>query len=172
MEKPAGLRVRRIAGRIRRFLGRTQRPVDSFGKAPDGEYRLVSTSGEPLEASGILLDASPLDGNFRLLPIVQVFEETSMNGTFQAGTGISNLRAFLIALTVVACGGSLSVAAYAWLTHFWWTWTGAYAGNSFPMGAFAVDASRVAGYVCLASAVIWAAVLLWDRNLSRAPGRR
>lgn len=39
-----------------------------------------------------------------------------MNGTLQAGTGISNWRAFFLAVTIVACGGSLSVAAYAWFT--------------------------------------------------------
>ncbi|HEX3127562.1 MAG TPA: hypothetical protein VH394_09535 [Thermoanaerobaculia bacterium] len=88
-----------------------------------------------------------------------------MNGTGQAASkGISTFRAFLIAVTVVACGGSLFVAGYAWLTHFWWLWTDAYGGNSFPMGAFAVEASRFAGYVCLASTVIWAAILLWDRK--------
>jgi hypothetical protein len=92
-----------------------------------------------------------------------------MTDTLQARTGISNWRAFFLAATIVACGGSLSVAAYAWLTHFWWTWTGAYAGNSFPMGAFAVDASRFAGCVCLAAAVIWTVVLVWERK-GRAGG--
>lgn len=87
-----------------------------------------------------------------------------VNSTLQTVSGITNLRAFLIAVTVVACGGSLSVAAYAWLTHFWWMWTGAYAGNSFPMGAFAVGASRFAGYVCLVGAVIWTGVLGWERG--------
>lgn len=90
-----------------------------------------------------------------------------MNSTIQASTGISSLRAFLIALTIVACGGSLSVAVCAWINHFWWTWTGAYAWNSFPMRSFAIEASGFAGCVCLASAVIWAAALFWERKAQR-----
>ena len=88
-----------------------------------------------------------------------------MTRTIQASHGISTLRAFFISLTVVVCGGSLFVAAYAWLTHFWWSWTGAYAWNSFPMGAFAVDASRFAGSVCLVAAAIWAVVLIWEGKI-------
>lgn len=85
-----------------------------------------------------------------------------MSAIVQTGKGISNLRAFLIAVTVAACGGSLFVAAYAWATHFWWTWTGAY--GSFPMRAFAVDASRFAGGVCLVGAVFWSVALGWERR--------
>jgi hypothetical protein len=87
-----------------------------------------------------------------------------MNSTTQTNAGISNLRAFLIAVTIVACGGSLSVAACAWINHFWWMWTGAYHHNSFPMGAFAKEASGYALCICLASGLIWGVALLWERR--------
>lgn len=71
----------------------------------------------------------------------------------------------LLSLTAAACVSSLCVAAYAWHTHFQWLRTGAYSHNSFPMGAFAVDASWFAGCVCLGSAVLWAIVLVRDRKM-------
>ena len=60
-----------------------------------------------------------------------------------------------LAATAFICLGSIGAAIYAWVTHFHRQSTGAYEMNSFPMGAFARDATWFATYVCLAAAPGW-----------------
>lgn len=74
------------------------------------------------------------------------------------------VRPLTIAFSVVACVGPTGLAIYAWITHLTWLRTGAYARNSFPMGAFARDMTWVSGVCVLTVAVAWSIAIWWNRR--------
>lgn len=69
-------------------------------------------------------------------------------------------------LTAVGCSVPTTLAIYAWRTHWDWLATGAYAHNSFPMNAFAVETTWIAAIVDLLAVTAWAGVL-WRVRIAR-----
>lgn len=72
-----------------------------------------------------------------------------------------------LALNAVVCCGAFAVAAWAWMTHLHWQATDAYGHNSFPMNAFAADATWFAVIVLCVSAGVWSVIFLRRRNERR-----
>jgi hypothetical protein len=74
------------------------------------------------------------------------------------------LKPCAVALSAVACIAPAALAIYAWVTHFAWLRSGAYARNSFPMGAFALEMTWLSAGCVLLVAVAWCIAVLWRRR--------
>lgn len=74
------------------------------------------------------------------------------------------LKPLDIALSVVICVVPTSLAVHAWVTHFAWLRSGAYARNSFPMGAFAREMTWVSAGCILAVGIAWFIAACWARR--------
>ena len=77
------------------------------------------------------------------------------------------VKIIIMAANGVVCAGSITLAASAWWKHAEWERTGAHSQNSFPMRAFAKDATWFASWLLLASLLGWAVALWWIRRRSR-----
>lgn len=74
------------------------------------------------------------------------------------------VKPLAIAFCVVVCVAPTSLAVYAWVTHFVWLRSGAYARNSFPMGAFAREMTWMSAGCVLAVAIAWSIAVWWLRR--------
>ena len=62
-----------------------------------------------------------------------------------------------LAASFLFCAVPAGVAVYAWVTHWHWQHTGAYARNSFPMNKLASDATSVAIGCVAVTVCVWVA---------------
>ena len=69
-----------------------------------------------------------------------------------------------VTVSFLACAGPAGVAAYAWVTHWHWQRTGAYARNSFPMHKFASDATWVTIACVTTTTCCWGVWALMNRK--------
>ena len=72
------------------------------------------------------------------------------------------VKSFAIAISVLACVGPAGLMIYAWFIHAAWLRSGAYARNSFPMGAFAVQMTWVSIVCVFMVAMAWLAAIWWN----------
>ena len=71
---------------------------------------------------------------------------------------------YTLVISFLFCAIPTGVAVYAWMTHWEWQRTGAYAGNSFPMNKFASDATWVAGVCFVITVCSWGVWAVFSRK--------
>ena len=90
------------------------------------------------------------------------YESTSQGRVAAKRNGI--LYRLALSVSFLFCAIPTGVAAYAWVTHWHWQRTGAYARNSFPMNKFASDATWVAIASVAITGCCWGAWAIMNRK--------